>query len=74
MDYHFSEAEYSRVVIDRAERTIVVADHTKFGIRALVRVAGFDAIDTLITDAPPPLPFADRLAAHDIRVVVADPA
>ncbi len=74
MDYHFSEAEYSRVVVERAERTIVVADRTKFGIRALVRIAGFDAIDTLITDAPPPPPFADRLAAHDVRVVVADPA
>ncbi len=70
MDYHLSEAEFSRVLMERAERTIVVADHPKFGRRALVRVAGFDGVDTLITDAEPPPPFAELLRDAGIRVVV----
>lgn len=71
MDYHMSEAEFSRAVIARAERTIIVADHTKLGMRALVRIAGFDAIDTLITDREPAPAFAKRLQREEVRVVVA---
>jgi DeoR family glycerol-3-phosphate regulon repressor len=70
MDYHLSEAEFSRVLMERAERTVVVADHSKFGRRALVRVAGFDAVDTLITDANPPAHFAELLRVAGLRVVV----
>lgn len=71
MDYHMSEAEFSRSVIARAERTIIVADRSKFGLRALVRIAGFDAIDTLITDSEPSPAFARQLQRDDVRVIVA---
>ena len=71
MDYHMSEAEYSRMVIERAERTIVVADRSKLGLRALVRIAGFDAIDTLITDSEPFPAFARQLQRDEVRVIVA---
>ena len=71
MDYDLAEAEFSRVVMDRAERVIVVADGSKFGRQGLVRVAGLDAIDLLITDAPPPPQVAAHLAANDVAVAVA---
>ena len=71
MDYHMSEAEFSRSVIERADRTIIVADRSKLGLRALVRIAGFDAIDTLITDSEPFPAFAKRLQRDDVRVIVA---
>ena len=66
MDFHMSEAEFSRADIERAERAertvVVVADRTNLGLRALVRAAGFDAIDTLITDSEPnPAPTAQSL-------------
>ncbi|MEE8533939.1 MAG: DeoR/GlpR family DNA-binding transcription regulator [Alphaproteobacteria bacterium] len=70
MDYHLSEAEFSRVVMERAERTIVVADRSKFGRRALVRVAGFDDVDTLITDVEPPAPYGQLLRQAGARVMV----
>ncbi len=73
MDYHMSEAEFSRAVIERAERTIVVADRSKLGVRALVRIAGFDAMDMLITDAEPSPPFAEALASADVAVAIAAP-
>ena len=73
MDYHLSEAEFSRAVIERAERTIVVADGSKLGLRALVRIAGLDAIDTLITDSEPAPAFARQLQRDEVKVVVAAP-
>ncbi|MFQ5784487.1 MAG: DeoR/GlpR family DNA-binding transcription regulator [Alphaproteobacteria bacterium] len=72
MDYHLSEAEFSRVVMDRAERTIIVADRSKFGSRALVRVAGFTAVDLLITDAAPPEPFAELLREAGVGVATTE--
>lgn len=71
MDFHLSEAEFSRVVIERAERTVIVADRSKFGRRALVRVAGLDAVDMLITDAEPPAPFPRLLAEAGVEVAIA---
>jgi DeoR family glycerol-3-phosphate regulon repressor len=71
MDYDLAEAEFSRVVMERAERVIVVADASKFGRQGLVRVAGLDAIDLLITDAPPPPNVAAHLAANEVAVAVA---
>lgn len=71
MDYHLTEAEFSRVVIERAERTVIVADRSKFGRRALVRVAGLGAVDLLITDAEPRPPFPRLLAEAGVEVAIA---
>jgi DeoR family transcriptional regulator, glycerol-3-phosphate regulon repressor len=78
MDFHPREAEFAQAVMHRAERTIVVADRSKFGAHAPVEVAGFGDIDTLITDRAPPKPFAGRLREAGVQVVIArrkrDPA
>jgi DeoR family glycerol-3-phosphate regulon repressor len=70
MDYDPAEAAFSRVVIAQAERTIVVADHSKFGRRGLVGVCRLEAIDLLITDQPPPPEFVDRLSAAGVTLRV----
>lgn len=71
MDFHLPEAEFSRAVIQRADRTLVVADHSKFGSQAPVRVCGFEDVDVLISDETPPEPLADCLAAQGVRILVA---
>ncbi|WP_347310309.1 DeoR/GlpR family DNA-binding transcription regulator [Defluviimonas sp. SAOS-178_SWC] len=53
MDYALEEAEFARLVLSRGERRVVVTDHTKFGRRGLISVAGFDGIGEVITDQPP---------------------
>jgi DeoR family glycerol-3-phosphate regulon repressor len=70
-DFDVAEAQFSRALIDAAERVIVVADHSKFGKRALVRACEIDAIDMLITDAPPPAALADKLDKAGVVVEVA---
>ncbi len=71
MDFDLEEAELARIMLGRAERTAVATDHTKFGRRGLVTVAGFDEIDELFTDRPPPSAIAERLTASGTRLVVA---
>jgi DeoR family glycerol-3-phosphate regulon repressor len=70
MDYDLAEAAFSRVVISRAERMIVVADHSKFGRRGLVGVCPLESVDLLITDRPPPAEFAARFAAAEVAIRV----
>lgn len=72
MDFYLQEAEFSRAVMARADRTMVVADHSKFGSHAPVKVCDFENIDLLITDRPPPPALARRLAAAGAEVLIAD--
>ncbi len=71
VDFHLSEAEFSRAVIRRANHVTVVADAKKFGRSGFVSVCGFDAVDTLITSAPPQEPFNEQLAQAGVEVLVA---
>lgn len=70
-NYHVGEAEFSRAVIPRVDRVLVVADHTKFGRHGFARVCGLERIDALITDRPPPADLAAWLADAGVEVLVA---
>lgn len=70
-DYDLAEAEFSRALIAAAERVFVVADHSKFGKRALVRACDIEAIDMLITDKEPPPDLARKLEQAGVVVEVA---
>lgn len=72
MDFHLQEAEFSRALMRRAERAVVVTDHTKFGAHAPVRVCGFEEIDLLVTDRAPPPDLARRLAEAGVELMVAE--
>jgi DeoR family glycerol-3-phosphate regulon repressor len=71
MDFHLSEAEFSRAVIARASRVMVVADHSKFNAQAPVQVCDFAEVGALITDRPPPAAVAQRLDEAGVAVMVA---
>jgi DeoR family glycerol-3-phosphate regulon repressor len=53
MDYHLEEAEFSRAVIAQAKKTIVVADHSKFGNPNFIRVCDFDEVDMVVVEQAP---------------------
>ena len=48
------EAALSRCAIERARRTIVVADHSKFNVQAPFLAGAPEQVDVLVTDAPLP--------------------
>ena len=45
------EAELNQKMIAAAQKTIVLADSTKFGRRGFAKIADIDAVDLIITDA-----------------------
>ena len=70
-DNHLAEAEFARMVLSRGERRLILADSGKFGRTALIRVCGFEAIDTLVSEKAPPAGLAAALAAANVQVDVA---
>jgi DeoR family glycerol-3-phosphate regulon repressor len=71
MNFHLCEGEFSRAVIDQADAIIVVADHSKFGKRAPVKVCDAQEVDMLVTDGKLSRHFATTFRQSDVRVVSA---
>ena len=70
MDHHLIEAEFSRAMIDQAQKVIVVADSTKFATRAFVEVCSLQQVDMLVCDSVPPEALLDRLEQADIKIIM----
>ncbi len=69
VDYHLEEAEFSRAVIQQARKTIVVADHSKFGSSSFVKVCDFEQVDMVVADRPPPGDILAGLNEAGIEVI-----
>jgi DeoR/GlpR family transcriptional regulator of sugar metabolism len=65
------EAETNRALISCAERVVVVADHTKWGVRGLSRFARLDEAHALVSDEALPPEARTVLGEHVERVVIA---
>ena len=65
------EAETDRALIACAERVVVVADHTKWGVRGLSRLARLDEAHVLVTDDGLPEEARSVLEEHIPQVIVA---
>ena len=65
------EAETNQAFVAAAERLVVVADHTKWGVRGLSRIARLEDADTIITDERLPADAVPALEEHVRRVVLA---
>lgn len=66
------EAETDRALVAAAGRTVVVADHSKWGVVGLARIVGLADVDLVITDQGVPTDAAD--AASDTVDLVLVPA
>jgi DeoR/GlpR family transcriptional regulator of sugar metabolism len=58
-------------MIEAARRVIIVADNTKFGHEAVIRVAPLDTADVVVTDSGIPAYFSDLLRAHSVDLLIA---
>lgn len=63
------ETEIKRAFIDQAAKVILLADHTKFGQVAFVKVASLDKIDYLVTDEEPSEAWKAVCSKHDVKLV-----
>jgi DeoR/GlpR family transcriptional regulator of sugar metabolism len=79
IDAAFGLSEYNRddvlvkqAMIRSATEVILVADSRKFDQIAFARIAGFEAIATLVTDKEPPGPLQAALKTAGVKVIVAE--
>jgi len=73
LDFDYQEVRVAQAIIANAREVLVVADHSKFGRNAMVRLGHLSQIDVLITDSAPPAAMAETLRAAEVEVVTADP-
>jgi DeoR family glycerol-3-phosphate regulon repressor len=70
-DYSPEDTEVKRALMANTSSVVVLCDASKFGRRALARVAPLSAINVVVTDAPPPADIAAELARLGVQVVLA---
>lgn len=68
LDFDFREVRAAQAIIANARKTILVADHTKFGRAAMAKVAHLDDIDVLVTDQPVAPAYAEAIARAGVEV------
>ncbi|PSK95680.1 DeoR family transcriptional regulator [Murinocardiopsis flavida] len=64
-------AEVERALIGAARRTVVLADHTRFGSDAPAYVAGLDSVDLVLSDAGLDARYAEQITASGPRIELA---
>lgn len=69
-DYSPEDTEVKRALIASAGTIVVLCDSTKFGQRALARIAPLKGIDMVVTDEDPPREIAESLALAGVRVII----
>jgi DeoR/GlpR family transcriptional regulator of sugar metabolism len=67
-------ASVKRAMFEAAERRVLLVDHTKFGRRALHRVAALRDFDTVVVDSNTPRGLIADIRAEGVEVVVGHPA
>lgn len=65
-DYHVGEAAVCRLMVARSRRVLMAVDASKFDRYGTVAVAGFDAVDILVTDADLDADYAGALAGAEV--------
>jgi DeoR family transcriptional regulator, glycerol-3-phosphate regulon repressor len=66
--FHLFEAEFARAAMAQARETWVIADGSKFGREAPVKLCGLNEVNRLITDMPPPADFALAWTAAGVEI------
>ncbi|WP_284946641.1 DeoR/GlpR family DNA-binding transcription regulator [Acidisoma cladoniae] len=72
-DYSPEEAEVKAAFMQQATAVTVLCDSSKFGRRSFVRVCGFEAIGSIVTDAEPPAAICKIARAAGVEIIIAAP-
>jgi len=71
-DYHIGEARLHHRLIKNARQSIVLADSSKFGVRAMTNVCTLQEIDIVVTDSKAPKQIVKTLERAGVRVIIAE--
>jgi DeoR family glycerol-3-phosphate regulon repressor len=70
LDYDYDEVRAAQAIVRNARKVFLVADHTKFTRRPLVRLGSLSQITALFTDSPPPAPIRKLLKRAGVTLHV----
>ncbi len=68
LDFDYREVQVTKAIIQNSARVLLVADHTKFGREAMVRLGHVSDIDELFTDIMPAKAMAALLKENGVKV------
>ena len=71
LDFDYREVSAAREIIANSRKVYLVADHTKFGRNAMVRLGNIEEIDALFTDRRPPAELVELLSRSKVELHVA---
>ena len=66
------EAEINRAMMQTAQKTIVLADSTKFGRRGFAKISNIEDVDMIITDSRLPEATRQQIEAIGIDIVTVE--
>ena len=72
LDFDYKEIRVDRAIIAHSKKVFLVADHTKFGRDAMVRLCNVADLHALFTDRRPPADFEKMLAQTNVTLYVAE--
>lgn len=72
LDYDYDEVRAAQAIVRNARQVFLVADHTKFSRRPMVRAGSITEVSALFTDQPVPNSIRALLEAHEVKIHVAD--
>ena len=72
LDFDYHEIRVGRAIIESSRKVFLVADHTKFGRQAMVRLCNIREVNALFTDQAPSPEMCEMLVAADVKLYVAD--
>jgi len=72
LEYDPQEVKTAKTILKNSMKTIMVADHYKFGRRAMNRVGHMRDLNVIVTDSELDTPFRDICAEEDIELHVAE--
>ena len=70
-DFHIGEARLHRQMIKNARQSIVLADSSKLGVRAMNNICALNEIDIVVTDSGAPKQIIKALEQAGVKVIIA---
>jgi DeoR family glycerol-3-phosphate regulon repressor len=71
LDYDYDEVKAAQTIVRNARQVFLVADHTKFSRRPMVRAGSITEVSALFTDEPVPEQIRTLLDQHEVEVHIA---
>ena len=70
VDATTDEADFGATALRCGTHRVILADSSKFGAQAFVRVCGFEDIEVIVTEKSPPVEFFAAFKASNTRLVI----